>query len=106
MSDSYYQYHVFFCTNQRDHDEPCCQRFNAQASRDYLKQRVKSLGAEIPGNVRVNSAGCLNRCDLGPVLVIYPQAVWYTWVDESDLDEILQEHLVHGRVVERLRLPN
>jgi (2Fe-2S) ferredoxin len=54
--------------------------------------------------VRVNKAGCLDRCEEGPCIVVYPDAVWYTYVDKSDIDEIIEEHLVHGRVVERLRL--
>jgi (2Fe-2S) ferredoxin len=55
--------------------------------------------------VRVNKAGCLGRCDEGPVLVVYPDNVWYTYVDKEDIDDIIDNHLVHGRVVERLRLP-
>jgi (2Fe-2S) ferredoxin len=54
--------------------------------------------------IRINSAGCLDRCDDGPVLVIYPEGTWYTFVDESDLDEIIEEHLKNGRVVERLKI--
>jgi (2Fe-2S) ferredoxin len=70
--------------------------------RDHLKARVKELGLAGPGGVRVNNAGCLDRCDKGPVLVVYPEAVWYTYVDREDIEEILQEHLLQGRVVERL----
>jgi len=55
--------------------------------------------------VRVNTAGCLHRCSLGPLLVIYPEGVWYTFAGESDLDEILETHLVGGGRVERLLLP-
>lgn len=101
---SYYRYHVFFCTNERKDGTQCCQQQQAQAARDYVKQRVKALGAAIPGQVRVNTAGCMNRCAEGPVVVIYPQAIWYTYVDHSDLDAIIEEHLVNGRVVERLRI--
>ena len=56
------------------------------------------------GKVRINKAGCMDRCDSGPVLVVYPDAVWYSYVDNEDIEEIIQEHLVHGRVVERLRI--
>jgi (2Fe-2S) ferredoxin len=101
---SYYPYHVFFCTNQRDDGRPSCEDCGAQALRDYVKSRVKELGMSGPGRVRINTAGCLDRCDRGPVLVVYPEAVWYTYVDRSDLDEIIDEHLMHGRVVERLRI--
>ena len=74
--------------------------------RDYLKARVKAEGLAGFGGVRVNNAGCLDRCELGPVMVVYPQAVWYSYVDQEDLDEILERHLKQGQVVERLRLPD
>lgn len=70
--------------------------------RAYAKERVKSLGLSAEGKVRVNTAGCLNRCEFGPVLVIYPQGVWYTYVDQEDIDEIIDEHLCNNRIVERL----
>jgi (2Fe-2S) ferredoxin len=102
---SYYRYHIFFCTNRREDGSACCQNFNAEAMRDYAKQRTKELGiAGREGCVRVNAAGCLNRCEQGPVAVVYPDAVWYTYVDKDDVNEIIEEHLVHGRVVERLKI--
>jgi (2Fe-2S) ferredoxin len=70
--------------------------------RDYLKQRVKERGLGGPGGVRVNTAGCMDRCDKGPVLVVYPEAVWYTFVDTEDIDEILEKHILGDEVVERL----
>ena len=102
---SHYQQHVFFCVNQRANGEACCANFDAQTMRDYVKDRVKTLGlSSEQKRIRINSAGCLGRCDEGPVLVVYPEAVWYTYVDASDLDEIIEQHLQHGRVVERLKL--
>ena len=102
---SYYNYHVFFCTNQRESGKPCCNNHDAQKMRDYVKGRVKKLGITSDENrIRINSAGCMDRCDSGPVLVIYPEGTWYTYVDESDLDEIIEEHLLHGREVERLKI--
>jgi (2Fe-2S) ferredoxin len=101
---SYYQRHVFFCCNQRQSGEACCNDHGAQDIRDYAKQRVKQLGLAGKGKVRVNQAGCLDRCTEGPVIVIYPEAVWYTYIDRYDVDEIVDEHLVNGRVVERLRI--
>ena len=101
---SHFKYHVFFCTNERAEGEPCCGRHNAKALRDYCKAKVKALGLNGPGQVRVNNAGCLDRCAEGPVLVIYPEATWYTFIDEEDIDEIVEEHLTHGRVVERLKI--
>lgn len=100
---SYYRYHVFFCTNHRE-EGGCCASFHAQEMRDYAKEKVKKLGLAGKGGVRVNTAGCMDRCAEGPVLVVYPEAVWYTYVDKDDIDEIISEHLQHGRVVERLRL--
>ncbi len=97
---SHYSHHVFFCCNQRDGGRSCCNDHAASEVRDYAKSRVKELGLSGEGKVRVNMAGCLDRCDSGPVMVVYPEAVWYTYVD----DEIIDEHLVNGRPVERLRV--
>jgi (2Fe-2S) ferredoxin len=105
MSDSgYYKHHIFFCLNQRDNGEACCMDHDAQRAFDRCKSRVKAAGLNGPGGVRVNRAGCLDRCAGGPVAVVYPQAVWYTYVDEHDIDEIVESHLEGGRVVERLLL--
>lgn len=101
---SYFDKHVFFCTNQRENGEACCANHDSQAMRDYAKARVKQLDKKEVGNIRVNSAGCLDRCGEGPVLVIYPEAVWYTYVDQSDIDEIVDSHLQGGKVVERLKI--
>jgi (2Fe-2S) ferredoxin len=101
MSESYYRHHVFFCINQRPAGEACCANHGSPAMRDYAKQRVKELGL---AGVRVNTAGCMDRCNRGPVLVIYPEAVWYSYRDRRDIDEIIEQHLVQDRVVERLRI--
>lgn len=73
--------------------------------RSYAKQRIKSLGLNGEGGVRINTAGCLDRCSEGPVIVVYPEEIWYTWLDESDIDEIIEQHLQHGKPVKRLMLP-
>lgn len=102
---SYYRHHVFFCCNQRPPGErSCCNDKGATRVRDYAKQRIKALGAAGAGKVRINMAGCLDRCEQGPVIVVYPDNVWYTYVDEEDVDEIIDEHLLAGRPVPRLRL--
>jgi len=101
---SHFKHHVFFCTNQRANGEACCNDHGANDMRAYAKDQVKALGEAIPGRVRINSAGCLDRCDLGPVMVIYPEAVWYTYVDKDDVDEIIESHLGRGEVVERLKV--
>ena len=102
---SYYKHHVFFCLNERKNGEASCSQHNAQAAFDHCKTRVKAAGLAGVGGVRVNKAGCLDRCAGGPVAVVYPEEVWYTYVDEHDLDEIVDSHLKNGHVVERLRLP-
>jgi (2Fe-2S) ferredoxin len=102
---SYYRHHVFFCLNQREGGEQCCAAQGAQAGFDRCKAAVKKAGLAGAGGVRVNRAGCLDRCAGGPVLVVYPEATWYTFVDESDIDEIVETHLGRGQVVERLMLP-
>lgn len=102
---SYYRHHIFFCLNQRDNGQSCCANHDAQAAFDHCKSRVKAAGLAEPGGVRVNKAGCLDRCAGGPVAVVYPDATWYTYVDKQDLDEIVDLHLKQGKVVERLLLP-
>lgn len=101
---SYYQRHVFFCCNQREGERESCNAKGASELRDYAKKRVKELGLAGEGKVRINQAGCLDRCEEGPVIVVYPEAVWYTYVDCADIDEIIDEHVKHGRVVERLKI--
>lgn len=102
---SYYQHHVFFCCNQRDPGaKACCNNHGASEVRDYAKDRIKALKLSGEGKVRINMAGCLDRCDEGPVIVVYPSETWYTYVDKEDIDEIISEHLVNGRVVERLKI--
>ncbi len=101
---SYYNKHVFFCCNQRDNGKQCCNDAGSSGLRDYAKGRIKALKLAGEGKVRINQSGCLDRCEEGPVMVVYPEAVWYTYVDQSDIDEIIDQHLVNGRVVERLKI--
>lgn len=101
---SYYRQHLFFCMNQRDGGRQCCNNANATAMKDHAKRRIKSLGLDGPGGVRVNMAGCLGRCAEGPVLVIYPEEVWYTYSTQADVDEIIDSHVLQGQVVTRLLL--
>ena len=72
--------------------------------RDYAKKKIKGLGMSGQGKVRVNQAGCLDRCEEGPVCVVYPEGTWYTYVDETDIDEIIESHLVNGEAVDRLKI--
>ena len=102
---SYYERHIFFCLNERGPQENSCAPHGAREAYDHCKSRVKQAGLSAPGKVRVNQAGCMNRCAGGPVCVVYPEAVWYTYVDEADIDEIVESHLKIGLVVERLLTP-
>jgi len=99
----YYRVHIFACTNTRPEKHPrgSCAARGGQKLRDYMKARAKELGIE---SVRVNSAGCLDRCELGPVIVIYPEGVWYNAQTFEDIDEILDTHVINGGRVTRLML--
>ncbi len=102
---NYFNRHVFFCTNDREGGRQSCQQCGAKDAREYVKQRCKALGIHGAGQVRINAAGCLDRCEQGPVLVIYPRETWYTYIDREDLDEIVERDLMQGQVVERLLIP-
>ena len=102
----FYRRHVFCCTNERPpgHKRGCCAAKGAVKLRDYMKARAKEMGLK---DVRINSAGCLDRCELGPTVVIYPEGVWYRYDSPADVDEILTTHVRDGGRVERLMLmPN
>jgi len=101
---SYFKQHVFICCNQRTNGEVSCNDHGASDMLDYMKGRVAELKLNQPGLVRINKAGCLGRCLEGPVMVIYPEAVWYTFVDKTDIDDIINMHLVNGTPVDRLRI--
>lgn len=101
---SYYSHHVFICTNLRQNGKQCCGAAHAEVLRAYAKKRLKEMGLAGQGRCRINAAGCLDRCSLGPVMVIYPEGIWYTYHNEADIDEILQKHIVEGQIVTRLRL--
>ena len=101
-----YEHHIFVCLNDRDESasRPSCAHENSKKLRGALKDAVKDAG--LKHRVRVNEAGCHDQCEHGPVMVVYPEAVWYGFVHPRDAEEIVLEHLVHGRPVERLRLPD
>jgi (2Fe-2S) ferredoxin len=101
---SYYAHHIFFCLNERKGGEASCAHQGAQEAFDHCKSRVKAESMAGPGGVRVNKAGCLDRCAGGPVAVVYPEETWYTYVDRHDIDEIVERHLKQGQVVQRLLL--
>ena len=99
----YYTAHVFACVNERPegHKRGSCKERGGEPLRNYMKARAKELGL---GNLRINQAGCLDRCELGPVMVIYPEGIWYRAETTADIDEILETHLRRGERVTRLLL--
>jgi (2Fe-2S) ferredoxin len=99
----YFAHHVFCCVNERPVADPrgCCAAKGSEKLRNYMKARATELGIK---NIRINNAGCLDRCALGPTMVIYPEGVWYCYRTPEDVDEILRTHLIEGRRVERLML--
>ena len=99
----FYDVHIFHCTNERpaSHRRGSCVARGARELCDYMCRRSMALGLK---GIRVNHAGCLNRCELGPTMVIYPEGVWYTYTCEADIDEILKTHVMRGKRVERLIL--
>ena len=99
----YYERHIFVCENQRDASNPrgCCAAKNSPALKGYMKDKCKELGLK---KVRVNMSGCLDRCELGAVMVVYPDGIWYHYNSEHDIDEIINSHLVKGKPVARLML--
>lgn len=101
---THYSKHLFICTNQKAENKKCCAQGGGEFFFSYLKSKIKSLDLHGPGKIRVSKSGCLGRCAQGPCLVIYPEGVWYTYSSESDLDEIIFEHLIKGLTVPRLLL--
>lgn len=99
----FYSIHVFCCVNERPpkHRRGCCTDKSALLLCDYMCRRTMAMGLR---DIRINRAGCLNRCEMGPVMVIYPEGIWYTYKNEADIDEIVRSHIIRGKLVERLLL--
>jgi (2Fe-2S) ferredoxin len=99
----YYHVHFFVCVNRRNNSRSCAGG-GSEHLQEYVKKRAR-LALPESCRVRINKSGCLGRCEHGPVAVIYPDGVWYRYRSKEDLDEILSEHIVHGRIVQRLVVP-
>ena len=101
----FFDAHIFVCCNRRPdgHKRGSCAAAGSEKLRDYMKVRTKEMAL---GRVRVNIAGCLDRCELGPCVVIYPEGIWYKIESTADVDAILEQHLRDGRRVAELLLPS
>lgn len=101
-----FERHIFICGNQRPagHPRGCCDPAGNTQLQKLFKQKLAERG--LKGKIRANQSGCLDQCEHGPNLVIYPEAVWYGGVTLADVDEIVDSHILGGRPVERLRLPD
>lgn len=99
-----FEHHVFVCTNTRPEGapRPSCAPRGSNDVHTELQQQAKSAG--LAGRVRINKSGCLDQCEHGTTVVVYPEAIWYGNVQPSDAAEIVQGHLIGGRPVERLRI--
>ena len=104
----FYAHHVFMCTNVRPEGHPrgCCMERSAAGGgvdklRGYAREKARQLGIE---SIRWNAGGCLDRCEFGPNMVIYPEGVWYRYESTEDIDEILETHIKNGGRVSRLML--
>tara|TARA_B100001939_G_C16888777_1_gene594334 strand:+ start:502 stop:822 length:321 start_codon:yes stop_codon:yes gene_type:complete len=96
-----YKYHIFFCTNKREEGHPrgCCADKSSLKLRNIMKIKTKELGLK---NIRINASGCLDKCEFGPTMVVYPEAIWYTVKNEKDVEDIINNHLLKGKPVKRL----
>lgn len=99
-----FEKHIFICGNQRPEGHPrgCCDPAGQAALQKLFKQKLAERG--LKGKVRANQSGCLDQCEHGPNLVVYPEAVWYGGVRPADVNEIIDAHIVGGRPVERLMM--
>jgi (2Fe-2S) ferredoxin len=99
-----FEHHIFICTNRRPPENPrgCCDPEGLGALQLVFKKELAVRG--LKAGIRANKAGCLDQCEHGPTVVIYPEAVWYSGVEPEDVPEIIESHIIKGEPVERLRL--
>ena len=99
-----FEKHIFVCTNQREEGHPrgCCADKNSGELAEQLKARIKALG--LNSEIRINKSGCLDACEHGAVVVVYPEQIWYGNVTVADVEEIIQQHVIGNKPVERLMI--
>lgn len=99
-----FEKHIFICENKREdgHYRGCCKDKNSDELKIILKEKIKEN--RLKTSVRINSAGCLDACEHGPAIVVYPEQIWYGNVTKDDLNEIFESHIINGVPVERLKI--
>ena len=100
----FYDKHIFVCVHARANNARCCAQSGALTLVEFLKKNLAPHRTNQPASIRVNRAGCLGRCELGPLLVIYPEGIWYRYRTEEDLKKIIQEHIINKKIVRDLWL--
>ncbi len=99
---NFYTRHIFFCNNQRKDGKACCSQLGAKEMYRYAKDTCRDAGQMGEGKIGISESRCLGRCEHGPVAVVYPDNIWYQYIDEEDIDEIMESHIEGGDIVERL----
>jgi (2Fe-2S) ferredoxin len=102
--NNFYKHHIFFCNNVRQNGKKCCSQNGAKELYRYAKDRCRESSILGKGGIGVSESRCLGRCEHGPVVAVYPDDVWYQYIDEDDVDEIIESHLIGGKEVERLKI--
>ncbi len=102
---SRFRHHVFVCTNTRDPSDArgCCSASGGEEVLGWFKEDIQKRG--LKGVVRANKSGCLDACEFGPAVVVYPDAVWYSPKSQEEVLRIVEQHLQHGQVVPELLIP-
>jgi len=100
-----FEKHIFICMNQREpgHPRGCCDPTGQSELQRLFKTKLAKHGLKL---VRANKSGCLDQCELGPTVAVYPDGIFYGRVRPEDVDEIIESHILHGQPVERLRIPD
>jgi len=99
-----FEKHIFVCENVRPEGHPlgCCSEKGSKELRQLFKDRLSHLG--IKSDVCANAAGCLDACEFGMTVVIYPEQTWYGKVTPEDVEEIIENHIINNEPVKRLMI--